>query len=360
VLVGGLWLASSLAGCARAETQAQVVEAPQSFPVSAPMRQDARYERAYVGQVRAHRYAELRSRLRGVIEAVEVDEGQAVKHDQVLFSVSAREAQQELLKARAATKAAEAELQLAQIELDNTRMLAEKKVVSRAELALAESKVELLKAQIEQAKASEGQASINVTYAKLRAPFDGAVNRIPLKTGSLVGENELLTTLADTSEVLVYFRVSEREYFEYAAGGAEGRPREVTLELADGSRYAHAGVVDAVESELDQATGNLAFRARFPNPDGVLKHGSSGKVIVATALPDALVVPQKSTFEVQGRLFVYAVDGESKARAREIVPKVRLEDSFVIASGLQPEERFVLEGVQKIKDGVQIEAVPSS
>jgi RND family efflux transporter MFP subunit len=356
--IGAALLCSGLlAGCA--EAASEPAESRQVFAVASPTPSDAAYDREYVGEVRAVRYAEVRSRLKGFIEAVAVDEGQSVKAEQLLFSIGASELQQEVLKARAATRRAQAELQLAGLERDNTQMLFDKKVVSNAEMALADSKIESLKAQLEESKASESQAGINLTYAKVRAPFDGVVNRVPHKAGSVVGEEDLLTTLTDTSSVYVYFRVSEREYLEYTSVPPAERPKQVSLKLADGSVYPTPGTIDAVESEFSKETGNLAFRARFANPDSTLKHGSSGKVVITTKVRSALLVPQKSTFEVQGHLYVYALDTENKARAREIVSKQRLKDSFIVASGLEPQDRFVVEGVQKVKEGERIDTVPA-
>jgi membrane fusion protein (multidrug efflux system) len=310
-----------------------------------------------VGEARAARYAEIRSRLRGVIESVAVDEGQSVKAGDLMFTISAREAQQELLQSRAATKSAAADLELARLEQQNTQLLFEKNVVAPAEMALAKAKVEALNAKLEEAKAAESRAAIDVSYAQLRAPFDGVVNRIPLKAGSVADEGDLLTTLADTSETHVYFRVSEREYLEHIAVAPEDRPTEAQLRLADGSILPSKGVIDALESEIDRETGNIAFRARFPNPTGVLKHGSTGKVIIETSVREGLLVPQKSTFEVQGNLYVYALDGDNTAHTRAIVPVLRLKDSFVISSGLEPSDRFIVEGLQKVKDGTRIDVV---
>lgn len=359
-----VWAATSLmvsllVGCGRDSSAASVAPSRPTFAVASPRLTDTSFEREYVGEVQAVRYAEIRSRLKGLIESVAVDEGQTVKSGQQLLSLAAGELQQELLKARAATKSAEAELKLTRLEQENTKMLFEKKVVSSAEMALADSKVEALLARVEESKANGNQMAISLTYAKVRAPFDGVVNRIPHKVGSVVSEDDLLTTITDTSEVLVYFRVSEREYLEYASAPDE-RSKDISLKLVDGTAYPSRGAIDAVESEVSRETGNLAFRARFPNPDRLLRHGSSAKVVVRTSLQGALLVPQKSTFEVQGRIFVYSLDAENTTRAREIVSKQRVGDSFVVASGLTVQDRFILEGVQKVKEGTRIDPIPPS
>lgn len=354
-----LALAALAAGCSRASA-AQPSEDSTVFSVGSPKVIDTSFDREYVGEVHAFRYAELRSRLKGVIESVTVDEGAAVKKDQLLFTLSARELHQEQLQLRAAMKSAEAELKLARLEQENTQLLFEKSIVSDAEMALSAAKADALSARLEASKAQANQVSINLSYAKVRAPFDGVINRIPRKTGSVVSEDELLTTLADTSQVYVYFRVSEREYLEYAAGISTERPKEVAFKLANGTLHPEKGVIDTVESEIDRQTGNLAFRARFANAGKLLKHGSSGKIVIRTALQAATLVPQKSTFEVQGRTYLYVVDAESRAHAREILTKQRIGDAFVVASGIEARDRFILEGVQKVRDGMTVQTKSSN
>lgn len=338
---------------------AGAVEALEEFPVASPL-VGAFFEREYVGQVQALQYVELRARLKGFLEAVGVDEGQPVKAGQLLFSISARELQQELKKAHATVDAAAADLNAAQIEQGNTRMLFEKKVVSSAELELADSRLLSLAAHLEEARANEGQAAINLSYGQLRAPFDGIVNRIPRKAGSVVVEDELLTTMTNTSEVFVYFRVSEQEYLDYVSTQEADRPRAVTLKLANGSVYPGAGTIDAVENEFDKDTGNIAFRARFPNEQQVLKHGASGKVVIRADLGGALLVPQRSTFEIQENVYVFTVDASNTAHATRIVPRMRVKDSFVIESGLTASDRFIVEGVQQVKEGDRITARPET
>ena len=254
----------------------------------------------------------------------------------------------------AAVASATAELQAAGIERTNTRMLLDKAVVSKAEMAVIDAKAQLLAAKLEEARAQEGQAVVSLGYSEVRAPFPGVVNRVPKKMGSVVAEGDLLTTLTDTSEVLVYFRVSEQEHLEYTSPNGRGRSREVSFKLANGELLPATGVLDAAENEFDRNTGTIALRARFPNPQGTLKHGGSGKVLVSTMLRDALTIPQKSTFEVQDHLYVYIIDGDGKARARRIVPRIRLEDAFVVESGIKPDERFILEGVQKVEEGARV------
>jgi membrane fusion protein (multidrug efflux system) len=323
------------------------------LPVASPELKTTSVEREYVAEIRAVRHAEIRSRFKGVLEAVSVDDGQLVKAGDLMFTINARALRQELLVARASILAAEAELETAQLELGNTKLLQEKNVVSQAEVRLAESKVQTLRAKVAGARATADRAAVELGFAEIRAPFDGVVNRVPRKAGSGVAEDELLTTISDVSEVHAYFRITEREYLEDRAMSSN-KPRTVSLALADHSRYPERGIVDAITGEFDRATGTLAYRARFPNANGLLKHGSSGKVILETELHDVIVVPQKSTFDVQGNLYVFVLDAGNVARARKI-EATRIAESFVVERGLAKGDRFVLEGVQKVKDGMRIE-----
>lgn len=338
-----------LSGC----REPVAVEAPPEFPVGSPQVQSTWLDKEYVGRVEAVRYVEFRSRLKGFIEQVGVDEGHAVKQGQLLFTISARELAQEVKKAKAQVESAAAELSAAKLEQANTKVLAERKIVSQAEVELATAKVAQLAAKLAEAEAHEGQATIHLSHAQVKAPFDGVVNRIPRKLGALVNEDDLLTTLTDTHEVFVYFQLSEQEYLDTTSAAGE-HPRTVTFKLANGVDYPDTGVIDAVETEFDEESGNIAFRARFPNPKGLLKHGATGKVVVRTELGRTLTVPQAATFEIQELLYVFTLDAEDRVRATRITPRARLDESFVVESGVTEKDRLLLEGVHKVKEGDRI------
>ena len=311
--------------------------------------------REYVASIEAVRYAELHARLKGRIEAVGVDEGQRVKQGALLFAIDARARKQDVAVARAATQAQQAELAAAELDVANTQLLADKNIVSKAELERAKSKTAMLRAKVDEARAVAERASIEVDRADVRAPFDGVVDRIPHKTGTTVDEDTLLTTISDSSEVYAYFAISEHEYLELlrVAGGAH--PRRVSLLLADGTPFDADGEIDAIAGELDRETGTLAYRARFPNPHGTLKHGSSGKVVLETELKGALVVPQSATFDVQGNTFVYVADANNVVHVHKLDVAQRLDDAFVVRGGVTANDRIVVEGLQLLRDGMVID-----
>lgn len=342
------WLAILLilTGCRSEAAQSDVM----IFEVATPVAAQGFFERAYVGEARATQYAELRTRVKGIIQAVEVDEGQAVTEGQLLFTLDAKLLQREVAKAQASSQSAEAELHAAQLELQNSKRLRDKNVVSDAEVALNAAKVRALEAKLSESRTHASQMQLTHSYAQIRAPFAGRIFRIPKKAGSLVDEDELLTTISNTDEVFVYFHVPEHEAIELTANSAA---KEVYFDTQVG-RFANPGVIDSVGSQVDKATGTVSLRARFANRDGQLKHGSTGKIAVQIPTVNALQVPQKATFEVQEHLYVYVVDNAGVVRARSIEPLTRQGDVFVIQKGLTPTDRFIVEGIQKVKEGDKI------
>ncbi|CAA9892920.1 Membrane fusion protein (Multidrug efflux system) [Candidatus Methylobacter favarea] len=332
-------------------------ETVDTHKVVNPVLEDITYSNDYVANIHSVKYVEIRSKIKGYIEKIHVDEGQPVKRGQLLFTLSFLVFEKELQKADAAYKNAIADLKAAEVELINVKLLVAKNIVSGTELDVKKAKVEALKATVEEAKAHKEQAALKLSFAHIKAPFDGVINRIPNKVGSLIEEGGRLTTISDNREVFVYFNLSEIDYLNYMANG-EQKTKTVSLKLANNRPYGHEGKIEMIESEFDQSTGNIAFRARFPNPDAILKHGSNGKVIVKKQLKNALLVPQKSTFEIQDKLYVFVVNQEDVLEQRNIVPKLRLPDFYVVESGLTNEERILFEGAGNERDGKKIHPAP--
>lgn len=331
-------------------------EDPEKYKVLSPLVKDTFYINEYVAEITSLQNVKEYTRIKGYIENIFVDEGQTVQKGQTLFSIGSKDYQQELLKTKAETKSALAELKYAEIELDNSQILLDKKIIGKPEYDLAAAKVEELKAMVEVAKSNEKQAEINLSYTQIKAPFDGIINRIPNKTGSLVDEGTLLTTISNNDEVFAYFNVSETDYLNYVTAKEEGSSKEVSLILANGNVYKHIGIIETIESEFDKSTGNIAFRAKFPNTERLLKHGGSGKVLVKTKLKNAMLVPQKSTFEIQGNIYVFVVTADSTVQQRQITPTARLSQLYVIEPSLQTTDRIIYEGIQKVKDGDKVQA----
>jgi membrane fusion protein (multidrug efflux system) len=321
-------------------TKKEEKEEEVKFTVTNPIRIDTSFTKQYVSQIKSVRNIEIRAQEKGYLEKIYVDEGQFVKAGQVLFRIMPGIYQAELLKAQAEAKGAE-------IELQNAKMLADKNIVSKNEQALAQAK-------LEQAKAEVALAKLHLSFTEIRAPFDGTIDRIPKKLGSLIDEGELLTSLSDNSQMFAYFNVSEPEYIQYQTDVKDRATNNVNLVLANGESFKYKGKVEVIESEFDNETGNIAFRARFPNSDKLLRNGETGQVQMIVPLKNAVVIPQKATYEIQDKKYVFVVDKNNKVSSKEITITGEIPDLYVISSGITAADKILLEGVQKVKENDKI------
>lgn len=328
-----------LTACAHHETQEE--HELGRYPATTALMADTVVEREYVCQIRSVQHIEVRALEEGYLQEVLVDEGQHVKAGQLMFRVQPVLYQAEVDKAQA-------EVEYARIEYDNTKALADSNVVSPNELALS-------KAKLSKARAELGMEQAHLGFTEIRAPFDGIVGRFHVRKGSLLDEGELLTELSDNSAMWVYFNVPEAEYLAYARDKEAGRGTKVRLMLADTEIFKQAGEITAVESDFDNTTGNIAFRATFPNPDGLLRHGQTGNILMATALDHVLLIPQKATFEVLDHRYLYVIGADGTLLTRRIEVGAELQHLFVVEKGLDKSERFLLEGLRKVKDKDKVE-----
>ncbi|MGI9190753.1 MAG: efflux RND transporter periplasmic adaptor subunit [Chitinophagaceae bacterium] len=329
-------------------------EKPKTYTLIAPRIVDTVYEDTYVAEIHSLQHVELRAKVKGMVESIQVDEGKMVQAGQTLFTLVNSEYSQALQKTKAATRSTLAEMKMAVMERENAKKLFEKKIIGKPEYDVAIAKVDILKAKLEEAEAEEKLAQLNLTYLSVQAPFSGTINRIPNKKGSLVEAGSLLTTLSNNREIFAYFNVSENDYLDYQMEKDSNEHRKIKLVLANGMTYNYPGVIDAVESEIDRETGTIRFRARFPNPEALLKHGASGKVVKTKILRQALMIPQKSTFEIQDKVFVFVVNKNNVVEQRNVQVAMRFPHQYAIASGLNPEDQILFEGVQSVKAGDKI------
>lgn len=315
-------------------------EADMKFPVTHPVRMDTSATKEYVCQIRSIQHIELRAQEKGYLQTVFVDEGRFVKRGQRLFQIMPALYEAELQKAQA-------EVKFAQIEYENTRNLADSSVVSANELALAAAK-------LDKAKAELALAQVHLGFTRICAPFDGIVDRLHVRLGSLVDEGELLTCLSDNSKMWVYFNVPEAEYLDYRMKVRKDSTMNVKLRLANNKLFSYPGVVETIEADFNNETGNIAFRATFPNPDGLLRHGETGTILMEVPLDDVLIIPQLATFEILDKKYVYVVDENDIVQSREVFIKTEMEDLYAVAGGLSEGDRILLEGLRKVRDNDKI------
>lgn len=321
------------------ESKKEEKEEETDFLVTSPLEKDTLVTKEYVSQIRAISHIELRALERGYLQKIYVDEGQLVKKGQLMFQIMPMVYQAE-------TEKAQAEANFAEIEYKNTKSLADSNIVSKNELALA-------RAKFDKAKAELGLAKTHLGFTEIRAPFNGIMDHFQVRLGSLVDEGDLLTTLSDNSEMWVYFNVPEAEYLNYKTS-KDNNMLKVNLQMANQQLFDYPGVVKTIEADFNNETGNIAFRATFPNPKGLLRHGETGNILVTVPLKNALLIPQKATFEVLDKKYVYVVDKDNKIRSREITVGAELPHLFAVTSGLSTTDKILLEGLRQVKENEKI------
>lgn len=342
-------------GCAAKGNTVQEKVALPKLPVLQVNTIDTVLQHDYVTSIESVKNVEIRARVQGFLSKIFVDEGQEVKKGALLFQLDQQEFSNELAKAKAGVSNAMAEAKTAEVELKRVKVLLAKSIVSPSELEMAEARLKAANAKIEEAVSTQKNAETKLSYTHILSPFDGVIDRIPLKTGSLIDAGSLLTTISDNHEVYAYFNISENEYLHYKKETAKKRDNVVQLLLADGSIYSQTGKIETVDGEFDEGTGSIAFRARFANPAKLLRHGASGKIRMTSQEENALIVPQKSVFEIQDKNYVFIVGADSTVKMRSIVPETRIADYYIIKEGLTSGDKILYEGAQSIKEGTRIE-----
>lgn len=314
----------------------------QKIVVTSPKAQDIILTEQYVCQIHSQKHINVRAMQGGYITEVRIKEGQAVKKDDLMFKIIP-------VLFRARLDAEEAEAEYARIKLENTEKLHEQKVVSNQDVALH-------RAELAKAKAKVKLAQAELKFTEVAAPFDGIVDRLHEQLGSLIKERDILTTLSDNSLMWVYFNVPEKQYIEYMALSAKEKEQQrIELMLANGMKFPLPGKIGAIEAKFNNETGTVPFRADFQNPDRLLRHGMTGNILVHKPLKNAIVIPQRATYEILERLYVYVVDKENIAHQREIVKAYEMPDIFIIKKGIGVDDKIIFEGGRQVRDGQKVE-----
>ena len=325
-------------GCRHGEQEKHEVT---KFIVTSPVVKDTLVYREYVCQIGAIQHIEVRALERGYLQNIYVDEGQAVKKGQLMFQIMPMIYEAERQKAKA-------EVNFAEIEYLNTKNLADSNIVSPNELALSAARFNKTKAELSLAQA-------HLDFTKIRAPFGGIMDRFHVRQGSLVDEGELLTTLSDNSKMWVYFNVPEVEYLDFITSVKSEQAQEVILQMANNKLFEHKGVVQTIEADFNNETGNIAFRSVFPNPKGMLRHGETGNILMPIALKSALLIPQEATFEILDKKYVFVVDKNNVVNTREIKTGAEIPHLYVVTEGLQAKDKILVEGLRKVRNNQKIE-----
>jgi membrane fusion protein (multidrug efflux system) len=327
-----------LTGC---QSSHESKELEYTYPVSKPLVKDMGLNDEYVCQIRAIQHIELRSLEKGYLQRKYVDEGQLVRQGQILFQIKPNIYKADVQKSQA-------EVDLANIELKNNKALVEKDIISKSESTMSAAKLAKASAELEMAQAHLG-------FTEIRAPFNGLVGKFgDIRAGSLLDEGDLLTTLSDNHKMWVYFNVPEARYLDYMKNKRNNIYQSVQLKLANNDLYSEVGKIETIESDFSNTSGNIAFRASFNNPHTLLRHGGTGTILWPKLIKNAVIIPQKSTFEILDKRFVLVVDKNGVLHEREIVVAEEAPNVFILKSGLTPNEMFLIERQSRIYKGDKI------
>ena len=369
LLLLSLYLILMQVSCGKKETktaggpgaQANVVK---DYPVLSIIPQSTTLFDDYPATVQGQQNIEIRPKIDGYIEKIYVDEGATVKKGQPLFYIRAPQYEQEVRTARAAINIAQADVNSASMQVNKVRPLVEKDIISKYELESAQFNLQARQAALSQARATLANAQTNLGYTRVLSPVNGVVGLIPYKIGSLVSSNtaEPLTTVSNIGNIYAYFSINEKQALEFArsAKGSTSKERlatipPVSLVLSNSSEFPYKGKIEAASGLINTQTGSISVRATFPNPGNIVRSGSSGLVRIPRSVDSAVIIPQKATYEIQGKRFVYTVESTGTVKSVEVqTTNAENGQFFVVQKGLQPGDKIVLEGVASLKDGAAI------
>lgn len=352
---------ATMVSCSKKQDAAQQAQAPELAVITIG-EEDARLETGYPATLEGTEDVEIRPQISGFLTKVCVEEGQRVAKGQTLFIIDQVQLQASVDAARAAVAVAQASVNTAQTNANNNKILLDQNIISQPAYQTSVDNLNAAKAQLNQAKANLTSAVKNLSYSVVKAPTAGLVGVIDFKVGSLVSPSTLLTYISANSDMYANFSFNEKELLKLTDNGQRTMEQaikampEVELKLADGSIYPHKGRIISISGVLNMQTGAAVAKAEFPNPEGMLRSGNTGQVLIPEMTPDAILIPQKATFEMQDMKFVYVVGDSSKVHSTPIEISPNNDgQNYIVTKGLKPGDVIVVEGVGiSVKDGMVI------
>lgn len=331
------------------------------FPTLVLEKQEAVLNSIYPATIKGQEDIEIRPHIDGFIKEIYIDEGSIVRKGQKLFLIDSPQADQALTTSKAAVVSAEAQLSTAKLNVDRIRPLAEKGIVSQVQLQTLENAYESAVAILEQAKASYANAQATKSWTSVTSPVDGVAGSITYRVGSLVSSANILTVVANTNNVFAYFSLNEKTLLDMMSkleGNTQAEKIKslppLSLILADGSSYSEKGKIETINGVINTSTGSANFRAEFPNKKGILRSGTSGRVVIPKVLSDVYVIPQKATFAQQDKILVYKVEGDTTVQT--IISVLPMPDgkSYAVTEGLNAGDRIIFDNLATVRNGMKI------
>jgi len=356
-----VWMAAVAMLMSCQEKDGNQDNAVKSFETMKVSKQDITLSMTYPAQIEGRQSVKIIPRVEGYLRQICVKEGQQVKRGQVLFVIDQAAYQSEVKAAAANAEVAKANLTKEQLSYDGNKTLHANQVISNHELRTAASNLNVAKAQLQQAKAQLETARTNLSYTVLRSPSDGVVGSLPYRVGDYVSATMqgALTTVADAKEMYVYFSLTERDVMSRIAeyGSLDKAVKAfppVSLLTANGDTCRVKGRIESVSGVVESATGAVSARAVFPNTDGVLLSGSTGRLVIPNTLKQVMVIPQSATYEIQDKIYVYkVVKGKASSAIITVLP-MNDGQHYVVTSGISVGDVIVAKGANYVKEGQDI------
>lgn len=343
--LGGISLLLCFTSCKNKQTAP--VPTVITYPVIVLSPQDIELSSVFPAVLKGQEDIDIKPRIDGFIDAVYVDEGSTVKKGQPLFKINSPTSVQNLENAKA-------NYNTAKLDVERIRPLADKGIVSKVRLTTYENTLASATAAINQAKDV-------LNWTSVTSPVDGIVGTISFRVGSLVNNSNVLTTVANTTNIISYFSMNEKDLLEFMRNWKGNTQTEkiknmpaIKLILSDGSEYEEKGHIETISGLVDQSSGAINFRASFPNKHGLLRSGTSGKVIIPKYLKDVLVIPQKATFGQQDKIIAYKVQGDSVVQQIITVKSATNGKNYVVTNGLVKGDKIVTDGILTLTNGKKI------
>ena len=337
---------------------------PQQLPVVAVDVIPATTYQEYSASIEGTRDIEIRPQVTGYIDKIYVDEGAQVKKGQPLFLINDRPYREAYNNAKASLAAAKANQATAEINVSKLKPLVESNIISDVQYKTAQAAYDAATANVAQAQAMTENARINVGYTVVKAPSNGYIGRIAFKTGSLVGTTtaEPLTVLSDINKVYAYFSFSENDFInfknQFQGNSVEEKIKqlpEVELMMSDNSIYPKKGKVEIVSGQFNHTTGSISFRATFPNAEGLIRSGNTGKIRIPRQSQKDMIVPQEATFELQDKVFVFLLGDSNKVKSAPIHVNGTSGNYYLVDQGLSRGQKIVYSGLDRLQDGAVIQ-----
>ena len=352
---------AAVTGCSKEEPPPPP---PPEVKVTEVVQKDVPIYIELVGSTLGSEDVEIRARVEGYLISMDFTEGSFVKKGQTLYKIDRQPFEAALSQAQANLSTARTRLDKTNNDVARYKPLAAEKAVSQQELDNALSAQEAARFQVTAYDALVEKAKLDMAYTTINSPVDGLIGTTQKKVGSLVGrgENTLLNTISQINPILFRCAIAEAEYLRLARTGADKdksleKKFGVELILADGTTFNHKGRLDAIERAVDASTGTLTGQFSFPNPERILRPGQYGKARFVTDVKEgALLVPQLAVQEIQGLYSVMVVKPDATVEQRMVKAGERVGNAWIIDSGLKPGEKVIVEGIQKVKPGVQVSA----